>query len=270
MKTVRRKWPARAIVAGAGIVVTVVAWQSLLSPRARNLRYRTEMLQALRSPDPESRKQAAWAIIGRPELSLEAFLVRGVLGDEPDPDVREAYTYALGKLGDPRNFAAIESAIDADPSGYVRAAAWLAAARCDPQHFRTLVETRAQRERPWEQIGIAQGRLDLDDVQDVNVLLHWARSGNPSQRQVAARALYKSLRPLLDAVGRWPAGAQIRAGQLWPPEIIDEVERRCAALDLQAIADETRRHRRRAERVRRNVTRLTRARDGLVGLLFAQ
>jgi len=261
---------AAIILAAAGLVAAVMAWQTVLSPQVRKLRYREEMTRALRSPQPQIRKQAAWAVIERPDPSLETFMVRGVMGEEPDPDVREAYVYTLGRLSRPRNFAAIESAIDVEPSGYVRAAAWLAAARCDRQHFHTLAATRRQPEPPWDQIGIAQGRLCLDDVQGVNVLLYWARRGDASQRQVASRALFKWLRPLLDVAGRWPVDADVGEGQPWPAGLVDEIERRCAALDLQAIADDTRRHRAPAERVRRNVARLTRAREDLVSLLFAE
>jgi hypothetical protein len=259
---------AAIILAAAGLVAAAVAWQTVLSPQARKLRYREKMTRALRSPDPQDRKQTAWAIIERPDPVLEAFIVRGVTGNEPDPDVREAYVYTLGKLGQRRNFAAIESAIDADASGYVRAAAWLAAARCDPEHFRTLTETRRQPEHPWDQIGIAQGWFYLDDVRGVDILLHWALAGDDPQRQIASRALFKWLRPLLDATGRWPIDANVREGQRWPAELVSEVERRCAALDLQAIADDSRRHHAPAERVRRNVTRLTRVRDRLARLLF--
>ncbi len=264
------KWRKRVVLAAVGVVVAAALWQTVLSRHARTARHRRELLQALRSPDSQSRKQAAWAAIESLDPNLEAVLARGVMGAEREPTVREAYVYALGKLGDPRNVAAIESAIDSDPSGYVRAAAWLAAARCDPRHFRTLADTRPPPLDPWDQIGVGQGWLYLGDVRRVNDLLHWALAGDDAQRQVAARALFKWLRPLVDAAGRWPVEADVREGQLWPAELIEEIERRCAALDLQAIADDTGRHLAPAERVRRNVMRLTRTRERLARLLFAR
>lgn len=261
------KWRMRVVPAAVGIVTVGAVWHMTLSPAARNVRLTARLERKLLSEEPQARKEAAWATIERPDPALAAIMIRGVLGDEPDPDVREAYVYSLGKLSDPRHLAAIESAIDQDPSGCVRSAAWLAAARCDPQHFRTLAATRRQPERPWDQIGVAQGRLCLGDVRDVAKLLHWARAGDGSQRQVASRALFKWLRPLLDTAGRWPADCGVQVGQAWPPELVDEVERRCAGLNLQAVADDNSRHRESGDQVRRNVGRITRFRDGLAELL---
>ena len=263
-RSVRRFLPA------VGVLAVLTVWVTVLNPRMQSRQYRAKMTRLLQSSAPETRKQAAWAMIERPDRELETLIIRGAMGDEPDPDVREAYVYTLGKLGDPRNLAAIESAIDQDPSGYVRAAAWLAAARVDSQHFRTLAEAGPLPQRPWDRIGIAQGRLCLGDVHDVNELLHWAEAGDDSQRQVASRAMFKWLRPLLDAAGRWPVGATVREGEPWPPGLIAEIKVRCATMDLQAIADETVPRRAAAYRVRRNVGRLTRTRDGLASLLFGE
>jgi hypothetical protein len=250
------------------VVAAAVIWQATLDPRVRETRYREEMMGALRSADPSTRKQAAWRIVERPDPLLAAYLVEGVLGAESDPDVREAFVYSLGKLADPHNFAAIEIAIDSDPSGYVRAAAWLAAARCDPEHFRTLVTTRSPPTAVWDRIGQGQGWLLIGNVRGVEDLLRQAVEGDAPQRQVCARALSHWLRPLLDAAGRWPIDAQVSPGQSWPPDLVSEVKRRCTVLDLQAIADDTRRLSESARRVGRNVRRLTRARDLLAGLLF--
>lgn len=269
-KGARTNRSVRGILAVVGIVAALTIWVTVLSPRAQSRRYRAEMTRMLQSSDPEARKRAAWTIIERPDPTLEMLMVRGVMGDEPNPDVREAFVYALGKLENPRYSAAIESAIDQDPSGYVRATAWLAAARIDPRHFRTLAQADPRPQRPWDRIGIAQGWLYLGDVRAVNELLHWADAGDDSQRQIASRAMFKWLWPLLDAAGRWPVGATVREGQSWPSELIAEIRRRCETLDLQAIADDTSCHRAAAYRVRRNVGRLTRVRDGLASLLFVQ
>jgi hypothetical protein len=238
--------------------------------RLGTLRGRSELRRQMQSPDREQRKQAAWAVIEQPIPELEELMVRGVLGGEPDAGVREAYVYALGNLADQRYFAAVETVIDADPSGYVRAAAWLAAARIDPAHFRTLAETNPGPGDPWDRLGIAQGRLFLGDVRGARELLEQARSDSDARRCVAGRALYKWLRPLLDAAGRWPLAAEVTEGQAWPPEFVDEIERRCATLDLQALADDTRQHDQAAAPVRRYIMRINGARKGLVSLLFGQ
>jgi hypothetical protein len=82
--------------------------------------------------------------------------------------------------------------------------------------------------------------------------------------------LFKWLRPLLDTAGCWPADCGVQAGQAWPSELVDEVERCCAGLNLQAIADDNARHRESGDQVRRDVGRITRFRDGLAGLLFSR
>lgn len=240
------------------------------TPAGRGYQGRDALLRQMRSPNREERKQAAWAAIEYPNQALEEFMVRGVLGDEPEANVREAYVYALGNLGDRRHFAAIETAIDTDPSGFVRASAWLAAARVDPRHFRTLAETRTETQTPWDRLGIAQGLLCLGDVRDLDELFRQARGDDEARRYIASRVLYKWLRPLLDAAGCWPAESDVTSARIWPPEFIDEIEKRCAGLDLQAIADDTRRHDAAAARVRRHVMRITRAREGLVSLLFGE
>jgi hypothetical protein len=261
------RWPTRVPLVAAAVLSVLVLWQILLSPRARDARVAARLERTLRSDDPETRKQAVWGTVARPDSALVTMMVQDALGAEPDADVREAYIYALGRLGDPRNFAVIESTIDRDPSGYVRAAAWLAAARCDPRHFRMLVETRTRPERPWDQIGVGQGWLELDDVRGVSDLLHWACAGDDVQREVAARALLKWLRPLLDSVGRWPADCDVEPGDPWPRELVDEIAARCARLDLQAIADDNARHHAQTYRLQRDVRRITGFRDGLAELL---
>lgn len=257
---------------GVGGVLAVAMILSVLFPdetrHVRTLRLRSELRRQMQSPDREQRKRAAWAAIEHPNPELEELMVRGVLGGEPDAGVREAYVYALGNLADRRYFAAVETVIDTDPSGYVRAAAWLAAARVDPQHFHTLAETNSDPGDPWDRLGIAQGRLFRGDVRGARELLEQARSGDDARRCVAGRALYKWLRPLLDAAGRWPLAADVTEGQAWPPEFVDEIERRCAALDLQVLADDTRQHDQAAAPVRRYIMRINGARKGLVSLLF--
>ena len=136
------------------------------------------------------------------------------------------------------------------------------------EHFRTLAETRSAPRDAWDRLGVAQGRLMLGDVRDVGELLEQARSDDGARQQVAGRALYKWLRPLLDAAGRWPAEATVKEGQAWPAEFVDEIERCCATLDLQAIAEDTHQHDAAAAPVRRYIMRINGAREGLISLLF--
>ena len=74
--------------------------------------------------------------------------------------------------------------------------------------------------------------------------------------------------PLLEAAGRWPLGAELREGQIWPPELLREVQRRCAELDLQRIADDTRPHLAAAKLVQRNAHRVTSARNWIAKFLL--
>ena len=256
---------------GLAALVGLAAAGWWLIPRVERTRFRTHIAAELRSAEPEARKQAAWAIAARRDGCGADLLVSALLADDPDEAVREAYVYALGRAGDPRGLAAAENAIDRDPSGYVRAAGWLAIARLDPQHFSTLAHTTAiAQQQPWDQIGLAQGAFEIGDASGIDMLLHWAESGNEPQRIVASRALYKRLRPLLDAAGRWPLDADVAEGQPWPTDLIEHVRFRVAELDIQAIADDTRPHERAAENVRRTVARITRARDRLAGVLFGE
>ncbi|MBU0618460.1 MAG: HEAT repeat domain-containing protein [Planctomycetes bacterium] len=264
-----RKWTTGlAGVLAVGLILSVLFPD--VARRVGSAGARDTLLREIQSPDRERRKQAAWAAIERPNPGLEEYLVRGVLGDEPDAGVREAYVYALGNLGDRRVFSAIETAIDTDPSGYVRAAAWLAAARVDPEHFHTLVGTRPASRDAWDRLGVAQGRLMLGDVRGTHELLEQARGGEGSRGHIASRAMYKWLRPLLDSAGRWPADATVSEAQVWPLEFVDEIERRCATLDLQALADDTRQHDQAAAGVRRYIMRIYGAREGLISLLFGE
>ena len=200
------------------------------------------LLRKMQSADRETRKQAAWAAIERSNPTLETYMVKGVLGDESDAGVREAYVYALGNLSNRRHFAAIENAIDTDPSGYVRSAAWLAAARIDPRQFQTLADTRTAIESPWDRLGRAQAWLYLGDVREVGELLAQARVGDQDRSYIASRALHKWLRPLLDAAGRWPLDGDGKSAGVWSPEFVDRISRICSEVGLQAVSDDTRKH----------------------------
>ncbi len=230
---------------------------------------RSERLADLRSPDPQRRKQAAWALAELPDALLVDLIADELLPREPDPDVRESFVWLLGTLRAERHWQRLEQTIADDESGYVRAAAWLAAARCDAERCRVLARSRPPTDR-WDRIGRAQAALCLGDLSQLAVLLDAARSGSAQQRYVASRALGKWLVPLLDTAGRWPINADVGGGSAWPVELVDEVARRCAALDLQRIADENRRLAKDSYKVHRHVRRVTNARNDLADLLMGR
>lgn len=226
-------------------------------------------LRLLRSQDPASRKLGAWLAAGDhiPE-ALRYIAMQLHDRREPDANVRESYVYALGRSGDPALLNLVAAAAASDASAYVRQAAWLAAARLDPQRFQVLASRPADHDEPWDQIGRACAWLETGDIRGVDELLRWAVDGTPQQRPVAARALSRSLAPLLDAAGRWPIQFTIEEGQPWPAPLVNEIRQRCQELDLQTIADDTRPHVAHAAPARRNVVRLTHTRARLARLLF--
>lgn len=102
----------------------------------------------------------------------------------------------------------------------------------------------------------------------MQTLLHWARRGDENQQLVACRALFQGLVPLLEVAGRWPLEVEIGEGQIWPPELLTEIEHRCGELDLQRVADHVQRHLAAARRLQRDAYRLTSARNWVARILF--
>lgn len=255
-------WVVAAIVlAGGGLVAGLYAlWV-----------YGHEMVvieRRMSSDDPAHRKLGAWRLLDHPREKWVRQMVSGLEGEESEADVREAFVYSLGRLGEERFLPTIEATLEFDESGFVRCAAWLAMARIDPEHFRTLAEAHAAKSADWDRLGLAQGWLALRDTRGVVRLLAFARGGDDTQREVASRALFKGLRPLMDSVGRWPLRASVAVGETWSPELVDEVAARCAEIDVQRIADGHGQFAQQMARVRNEVKRLTRARNRLANLLF--
>jgi hypothetical protein len=252
-----------------------LTWQTA---RARQDR---AALELLRSAEPESRKRGAWVAAQhrtpRAWQHIAAALERRDRW-ETDAGVRESYVHALGRSGQSQYFSVVaqvacpqgeaSASISPDPDGYVRQAAWLAAARLDPQRFRGLAAQAPPADDPWDQIGLSSAWLEVGDLRGIDQLLHWAEAGTLPQRQAASLALLRGVAPLLEAAGRWPIRFVVREGQVWPSELVAEVRRRCRSLDLRAIADDTRPHLARATSVHRNVGRLNSMRARLVRLLF--
>jgi len=258
----------RVAAVSAGLLALGVSAAVALTAM-QQARLRQRLLAGLESPDREVRRQAAWTAAELRQTAIAPRLIEQLAGREPDEGVREAYVYALGRMGDPAYFDALTTVIRDDPSGYVRCAAWLAAARADPQRTRARLAVAPPPTDPWDRIGQAQARVATGDVSGFEELLYRAEHGEAPRREVAARALYKWLRPLLDAAGRWPLDANAREGEIWPEALTAELRQRCAELPLAQIAADTLQHAPRSEQFRRNVWRLTRARERLAAVLFA-
>lgn len=255
----------------AGLVLlAVLAVVAAIGPPVRQRIVRARLVRLLTSPQPQDRKQGAWSTLARKDPAAIALLVRGLTGGEADPDVRETFVYALGRIGDRRLFPIVELVIRSDPSAYVRSAAWLAAARIDREQTRRLLAELPPVDTPWDRIGRARARLLTGDASAFDELLYWAEHGDEGQKIVASRGLTRWLVPVLDAVGRWPVHVEPVMGQPWPIELVREIRRRCAGLNLQAIAEDIVIKGRRARRVRRNVWRITHARDAIVAILYGK
>lgn len=262
----RKSYRKPLIVAIAAVLGIGALWTftSSDSPVVR-ARQRAEIRAALRSDDPEERKNAAWELAEEPDGFAESYIAGGLMGGEASPDVRESYAYCLGQLRKPENLPAIRFALEHDESGYVRAAAWLAVARIAPDEFRALIPESTS-EDDWDRLGIAMGRIFLGDASSVDVVLHLAAEGTWDQRAVACRMLAMRLRPLLDCVGRWPIEAEGTGP--WDPAVVREIERRCEGVDLAAVYQRLSEQLERTHDVRREIGRIHGAQRRIAKLLF--
>lgn len=259
----RRGWTAgglTALVLAAAVVA--VEYQRIGRPDR-------EALVLLRSPQDEARKLGAW-LVAREHAPAALQYIADALDaqSETDAAVRESFVYALGRAGDPRFTEHVARVVREDPDAYVRQAAWVATARLDAARFRALAAEIPPRPDPWDQLGRACAWLELGDLRGVDTLLDAAVAEDEQQRRVVALALYRGVAPLLEAAGRWPIQYAVHEGQPWPAEVVAEVRRRAAELDLTALAADTRRHVAKAALVRRNVWRLHHTRDRLAAYLF--
>lgn len=264
----RRAWHYRGvIVASALSALSVGVLYAYGNIRAARLE--SKVLGMLESDDVEQRKRGAWAAA---EFSLSRAYqrIQDRISEESSPAAREAFIYALGQRGNTDDFDRLIASARSDPSGYVRQAAWVAAARSDPARTRALLEPLSPRETPWERLGVAQAWLVLCDVRGVAELFEFAAGGDHSRRIIAARALSKAVRPVLDSLGRWPLDADPQLGEAWPRELVEEVCRRCEQIDLQTALERTDYYWERSKQVRRNKARLSGARDRIAGFLFGK
>jgi hypothetical protein len=240
-----------------------LAWDSFATRHDRAAQ------RLLESADPDARRLGA-SLAAREEAPHALHAIGHTLTQhtEFDPAVRESCVYALGRRGESGDFDVVAQVTRDDADPYVRHAAWIAAARLDPERFRALASQAPDGGEAWDRIGLACGRLEIGDMTGMDELLRWAAEGDPHQQRVASLALYRGVAPLLEAVGRWPLQFPVREGQPWPAELVAEVRRRCSGLDLRAIAADTRPHVIRAAAVRRDVGRLNATRGRLARFLL--
>lgn len=254
------------VIISAAILLTLLGWLGFVLIERQN---QSRILIELQSADAESRRRAAARVVDAPfPAALDVIADALVRRKHEDADTRESFVHALGRVGGRAHMAAVEALIDSDPSGFVRAAAWLALARIDAEHMRTMRGADRVRSDPWDRLGVAQARLAVGDVSEAEVLMALVETGEPGQRQVASRALHKWLRPLLEAAGRWPLDADPAEGETWPRELVHRVRQECRELRLQELADAVWPRVAAAHAVHLNVKRITSARNRLARVLF--
>ncbi len=260
-----------AWLVGAALLAVAALWWSGLGPRAQREASRARALTALRSTDPNLRKRAGWQIADAPDPETETHVVMTLVeGSEPDPTVREAFVYALGQLGHARSAPHLEFVLDMESEGYVRAAAWLALARCAPDAVhRRAAEPPHTPQTDWDRLGAAQALLFLGEPRELESLFMLAERGGEGERRVASRALQRSLRPLLESAGRWPLELAGPDTEPLPESWLPELARRAAETDLKLRARLDAPHREQARQLRSLVSRITSGRDRIARWLYS-
>ncbi len=230
-------------------------------------------LELLNSPESSTKLRGArliTALTPRAARCVDASLaaVEKESGGSTTPELRETYVDALARTRRREHAQVLTAVVRQDPDGRVRRAAWLATARLDPNAFRALATESPVGPDRWDRIGRAAAWLEVGDVRGVPDLFEAARHGTQEESWAACSALHNRVAPLLEAVGRWPVDVDVQVGEVWKPELVDEIARRCAGLDLQAIVNDSRQHLEHALPVRRNMARLTSAREDIAAFIF--
>lgn len=244
---------AAALILAAGAIFGANLWQE------------RRITAGLRSPDPAKRRVAGLAAVEyRGARALAALRATLVAGSEQDPHVRGFLVSALGTLGAPVDYDLLHRVARTDGEPYVRHIAWLAAARADRDRFRKDTSSDSTASSPWDQIGVAAGLAEIGSPHAFDALLHWAEHGDADQRLAASAALSRTLLPLLESVGRWPLEYDPRPGSAWPAALVQEARKRLGEMDASAVLADGRRHAAQSKALRRNMGRLTGAREHLV------
>ncbi|MCG3125257.1 MAG: hypothetical protein CHACPFDD_00073 [Phycisphaerae bacterium] len=260
------RWLLASSILGTILVLASLIYAWALVPLAGERRARS----ALASADNDAKQRAAWSIAenggSRRVMQQIRTMLRG--GGESDAWVRESLVHCLGRSGNEGDADLIRDVLTRDRSGLVRAAAWLSLARIAPRNCAELIATNPPLPDDWDRLGLAQAQLTLNDARGAPDVLRLAASGDEDQRVVAGRSILRSLRPALDAAGRWPLTTPFEMGEVPPAEFVAALAARSAELDLTHVITDNARHEPLARRVRRNTTKLANARAHVARFLF--
>ena len=247
-----------AAAIAAGYFATVEAGKAVRTRRH---------LAALATADGDAGKKAAWWVADGVRMK-HAGALRGAL-QRPDisEDFREAIVYSLGKIRDAAAVPDLFRLLSVPGGSVVRQSSWLSLARIDADVFRKAIAEPTYRHDDWDELGIAQGLVEIGDPSGVMTVLRFAGGADRNQRQIACRTLDRSVRPVLETAGRWPADQRPKPGEIWNESLIRIVEQRVREVDLRQVALDTARHAEGARGVQKNVRRIQSGRDYLAWFL---
>lgn len=268
--TVNLRMVILAVIGGLIIWGGVEAWG-----KVKDWRLAQRVERKLADPDPNVRQQAGWLVVDEYEHELVDRLLTHLDSGEPDPRVREALAYAVGRVGNEREHVApLMKVLRRERDGYARQAMWLALARLDEDAFKQWADADAQgaTQDPWDLVGIGNGRMQLGDFRDLPALLVFAADEEAPQRDIARQALLKEVRPVLEAIGRWPLSLDTDPQHVgnWSRAEVATLAARCAEVDLQPIADRVEKTRFEARRVLFSIGKILKARETLAGWLYGE
>lgn len=262
---------ARPPRSSVGTILTVLlgllVGSALSYPAWSNWQDRLRLSQ-IQAASPELQRHGAWHAADEGVIDAIPLLIQ-LLDAELEPFVRESFVYNLGRFGDPQAADALVIEVDRSKPGVIRAASWLALARCDHERFTRLVTTRsAETLTDWDRLGISQGRAaaHLLTANDVRILLSLAGATEHDLQTVARRALRRQIAPLLLAAGRWPVGTAVLTeedSRQWTAEDLRTIEAALPGLELGRISRSlaTLTEDDRVRYVRRNQGKILRARN---------
>lgn len=254
-------WLAIATLAAAGCAVLGVWINALV---------REELVEArLGSPDPEIRQRAAWSAADERYEECLAIVRNSVRdGIERDPQVLEAFVYSLGLVRAASDWDIVAPLAESHAEGLIRQAAWLAAARIDPDRCAIVLERTPPPRDDWDRLGRANAQCQLGRDGGVATLLALARNGTDSQRIIASRSIAKFVKPALEALGRWPLDLEAPIGSAWRADELDQIASRCSVAGLGPVMSVAQTAESRSREIRRKQSKLTRARERIARVLF--
>lgn len=250
----------------AGLVGTIAFFALLPVVKSVN---RQRKLEILRTEDGQRAKEAAWWVTDNQRIQYAHVVREALCRPEISADFRESLVYTLGRIRDREAVPLLKARLKAEKEGNVRQATWLALARIDDSAFReAIADADEVKLDAWDQLGIAQGRLENADFRGAETAIRFARNGTEDQRVIASRALEKTVRPVLEVAGYWPIEFEPQPGDIWSDELVDIVEKRLAIVRPAQIVADTLQHQKLAAGVQRNVRRIVDGRDHIAWFLF--